>query len=336
MGVSFVAHAQEVGRNGLPADGNVLETTPTSGKKPLPFAGSELTYGPSASIYTFDQSAELHYNPTVGHRLGLLPEWHFNDLFFARGKLWLSQELTQSDSTTYKNEVELSDLWLDFGYAGWTEKVTGLKLSAEVRATLPTSKASQSINRIMTVGPMLSVSRKFNLLHGLTVGYSGRFTYRFNQYTTGQYSSVPIANMATGCNGPSDPACSGLTTNGVRSTNYDITHGLAVSFEPIEKLSFDALIWYQHAFLYPLAPVPAQYQGAQGLAQTGPDVRNLAIFYLSASYQITKIIGLTLGAFTFTGEPDVNGRYINPFFNRYTSLYLEAGLDVEAVVSRFL
>ena len=102
MGVSFVARA-DAGASATPAPAPAADAStvvaPAAEKKPLPFAGSAITYGPSASVYTFDQSAELHYNPTVGHRLGFLPEWHFNDLFFARGKLWLSQELTQSDAT---------------------------------------------------------------------------------------------------------------------------------------------------------------------------------------------------------------------------------------------
>jgi hypothetical protein len=301
-------------------------------KKPLPFHGSQITYGPSATAYTFDQSADLHYNPTVGHRLGLLPEWHFNDLFFARGKLWLSQELTQSDTTTYKNEVELSDVWLDFGTEGFTEKNTGLKLAGEVRVTLPTSKASQSIGRIMTVGPMLSLSKKFDVLHGLTFGYVGRFTYRFNQYTTAQYQSPYLA----ACGDPRGSTCADFYSTGLRSTNYDVTHGLVANFQPHEKVSLDLVLWLQHAWLYPLSPAGSQFQGAQGLTNTGTDVRNVAVFYLSGSYQITKVFSATLGCFTFTNEPNTDGTYLFPLFNRYTTLYLEAGVDVEALASSLL
>ncbi|MFT3842170.1 MAG: hypothetical protein QM723_34585 [Myxococcaceae bacterium] len=303
-------------------------------KKPLPFHGSAITYGPSATAYTFDQSADLKYNPTVGHRLGFLPEYHFaDDLFAVKAKFWLSQEFTQSDTTTYKNEVEPSDIWVDLATEGFKEKVTGLKLSGDVRFTLPTSKASQEVGRIMTIGPSLTLSRKFDVLHGLTVGYTGRFTYRFNKFTTGQHSSPWLVS----CGDTASSTCGDVfLTNGTRSTNYDVMHGLVVSFAPLEKLSFDGLFLYDHAFLYPLAATPGQFQGSQGLTGSGTDVRNLAVIYLSTTYQLTKVFGLTLGAFTFTTEPDVNGQYLFPIFNRYTVLYLEAGIDVEALASSLL
>jgi len=302
-------------------------------KKPLPFHGSQITYGPSATAYTFDQSADLKYNPTVGHRLGFLPEYHFaDDLFSVKAKFWLSQEFTQSDTTTYKHEVEPSDIWLELGTEGFKEKITGLKLSGDVRFTLPTSKASQSVGRIMTIGPSVTLSRKFELLHGLTLGYTGRFTYRFNKFTTGQYSSPTLAN----CGDSASSACADFFTTGTRSTNFDMMHGLVLSFQPLEKLSIDGLFLYDHAFLYPLATAPGQFSGSQGLGGTGTDVRNLAVIYLSTTYQLTKVFGLTLGAFTFTNEPDVSGQYLFPIFNRYTVLYLEAGIDVEALASSLL
>jgi hypothetical protein len=332
-----VANAAETSPSSTPPAPAASESATVSNaapeeKKPLPIHGTQITYGPSATAYTFDQGAELHYNPTVGHRLGILPEYHFNDLFFARAKFWLSQELTQSDTTTYKNEVELSDLWLDFGTEGFTESHTGIKLSGEVRVTLPTSKTSQSIGRIMTVGPLASVSKKFDVLKGLTFGYVGRFTYRFNQFTTGQYQTPYLAS----CGDPRGATCADFYSSGLRSVNYDVTHGLVASFMPHEKVSLDVVLWLQHAWLYPLAPAQSQFLGSQGLTNTGTNVRNTTVFYLSGSYQLTKVFGLTLGAFTFTGEPTTDGNYLNPFFNRYTTLYLEAGVDVEAVAASLL
>ncbi len=323
VGVSFVANAQSA-PIGVEGDSG-------QGQKGLPFRGSLLTYDHSATAYSFDQSAELHYNPTWAHRLGILPEWHFNDLFFARGKLWLGQELTQSDTTTYKNEIELSDLWLDFGTTGWLEKHSGIRVSGEVRFTLPTSKPSQALGRVMTIGPMAALSRKFNLLHGLTVAYSGRVTYRFNRFANGQFESPSIAD----CGDPTGTACLDFRSSGERSVEWDVMHGPAISFQPIENVSIDALFLWDHAFLYPLAPAPAQFAGSQGLAVAGTDVRNLGIFYLSASYQVTKLVGLTLGAYTLTAEPYLDGTYLNPIFNRYTTLYLEADFDVEAAAERF-
>ncbi len=49
-----------------------------------PWRGSAISYGQSVSALTFAPAGQPYYNPTWAQNLTLLPEWPFNDLFFAR------------------------------------------------------------------------------------------------------------------------------------------------------------------------------------------------------------------------------------------------------------
>ncbi len=64
-------------------------------------------------------------------------------------------------------------------------------------------------------------------------------------------------------------------------------------------------------------------------------MRNLVNFNLSASYQVTKPLGLTLSASTFGGQLGDNGQFVFPLFNRNTAISLDLAIDVEAALTSF-
>ena len=167
-----------------------------------PYRGTSVSYGATTTVYNYSPETIA-----VTHRLGLMPEWHFNDQVWVRSRFYLSQEFTDSDSTTFKHEVELSDLWLDAVWGGWREKITGIKIAGDLRTTFPTSKFSQSVSRIMTVGPGVNVSKTFKVLAGLTLVYSTRFTYRFNRFTTRQNLGGQIVDVEEAEIGRQADAC---------------------------------------------------------------------------------------------------------------------------------
>lgn len=314
---SFVAHAE------------VLETSTAVKTKPKPsFRGSALTYGHQATAYTFDRAAEPQYNPTWSHRLGIAPEWHFNDQLFVRGSLFLAQEFTASDSTNHKNEVELSDLAFAVGASGWTEPFTKIRISGDVRVALPTSKTSIAATRLLALGPGLTVSRVLPL--GITLAYGARYSYRFHRYTTGQNLGPSI----TDCGNPLAAECAEFTATGRRNAHSDLTHGPAIAFSPIEKLSVNAGFQLTHLWLYPLSATPAEL----GVIAPANDVpmRSYTNFDLSISWQLFRPIGITVGASTFSPQLNTYGTRYFPLFNRNTTLYLDLGFDVEAAVSGLL
>ena len=154
VAVTFVAHAQPIATGLSGSTGDVASTA-----NKAPWRGTSVNYSHNLGVMTLAPGAEPFYNPTWSQRLGLMPEWHFGDLITLRGRFFLSQEFTESDSTRYRNEVELSDVWLDTVWSGVTEKNSRIRLGADLRVTLPTSKVSQAQTRILTLGPGVNVSQ---------------------------------------------------------------------------------------------------------------------------------------------------------------------------------
>lgn len=293
-----------------------------------PFRGSSISYGHAATALTFAPGAAPYWNPTESHRLGLMPEWHFSDQFFLRSRFFISQELTISDDTTYRHEVELSDLWFDLAYAGYKEKVTGIRLAGDVRVTLPTSKGSRALTRLFTVAPSINASRTFNVLSGLTFVYSTRFTLRVNQQPTAQNAGPSISSCDI-------TNCADLFSTGRRNSFFDILHGPTVVFNPHEKLSISATFLMQRAWLPQLTPAPEVFASAEGLQIADVNTRDAMAFALGVSWQTFELVGFTLGAFTFSNQLGLDGQYQFPLFNRNTVVSLDATFDIEGVVSKF-
>lgn len=291
----------------------------------VPYRGTSASYGHSLSVY----------NPTpettaYTHRLGLMPEWHFNDAVFVRSRFYLTQEFTLSDSTNTRYEVELSDLWLDGVWGGWREKITGIRLGADLRATLPTSKTSLAASRLFTLGPGVNVSRTFKVLSGLTLVYSARFTWRFNRFSTRQNQGGRISNctansaLVQGGFGFID-ACTNTNT-GNTNVQADVIHGPTVIFNPHERLNIAGSLFMQRGWVPALA--------ATELVPAVPvQTRDFIGFSFGVTYQPWDIVGFTLGAFTFANQLDSEGKYIFPLFNRNTAASLDATFDLEAIVS---
>ncbi|MFO0597445.1 MAG: hypothetical protein U0228_19200 [Myxococcaceae bacterium] len=308
----------------MPTIGGNLEDK----KEKAPYHGSAVSYGHQLTAY----------NPTPevvawSQRIGLTPEFHFSKPVYVRGRLYLSQELTLSDTTTRPHEIELSDLWVDFVWTGWKEQFTGLRVAGDLRTTLPTSKGSQAASRWFTLGPSLNVSRNFEVLAGLSLVYSARFTWRFNQYAVRQNQGGLITN----CPGLGLPEACINTATGARNVQADMLHGPTVSFSPHERFNLSATFLMQHAWLSPLSSVPAQFANVPELQnpQNTVNTRDFVAFSFGATYTPWDVVSFTLGAFTFSNQLDTTGQYIFPLFNRNTVVSLDATFDIEAAVSSF-
>lgn len=328
VGVTFVARAQPVatGLSGADVTGSAAaEDRPA-------WRGTSVNYSHNLGVMTLAPAAEPFYNPTWSHRLGIFPEWHFGNVATLRGRFFLSQEFTDSDSTRFRNEVELSDVWIDAVWNGFTEKRSGVRLGADLRTTLPTSKASQAQSRLFTLGPSLTLSRRFDVLSGLTLIYSGRFTWRFNRFATRQNQGPTIS----ACGDVRALECIDFINTGIRNPQFDLLHGPIVSFAPHPKVDISTSLLMQRAWLPPLAAAPPDLASSTQLS--GPaDVgtRDLIIYTLSVSYQAFRAVGFSFGAWTFSQQLGEDGRYQFPLFNRNTTLYLDATFDLEGAVASF-
>lgn len=323
--VSSLAAAQAVPQIGK------TDEEGTSGKHP--WRGSTVSYGLGMTALTLAPGFEQSYNGTVAHRIGLMPEWHFSDAFHVRSRFFISQEMTLSDTTTTPHEFELSDLWLDGVWAGYKEKLTGLKVDANFRMTFPTSRVSQMQGRIMTVSPGMGVSRAFPVLSGLVFAYSGRFTYRFNSNQNFQNQGASIVRCGVTTPTPECPA--GLASTGLRAIQFDILHGPTVVFLPHPRVTFAVAMFMQYGYLPDKQALPEQTEISYEPAPVDPHWRNFWGSSISVSYQAFDTVGFTLGAFTFSNQLDTQSRYIFPFFNRNTVVSLDMSVDVESFFNNF-
>lgn len=344
LGVSFVAHGQ--------AGGNVAGTGAEGGTTKVPWRGSSMSYGHSLSAMTFAPNGDpfpstydaegrqiYQYNPTWAQNLVLLPEWHFNDLFFARARLFISQEFTYGDSTNSRHEVELSDTLIDIGTTGYKEKLSGIRVSGNVRLGLPTSRLSQARTQYLSIGPAAVVSRTFPVLSGLTLIYIGRVTGRLTTQTairTNQSMTVDATGGQTAaCRDPgtADYACTDTNT-GIRSPFLDLSHGPSVSFQPHETVSIDATMLWTRQWLYGMSSSGIGSRAEEEQLANDAKVRDSVWCVLSASWQFSQPVGVALTAFTVSPQLGASGTYNFPIFNRNTVLYLDLILNIEAITSR--
>ncbi|AKU92186.1 hypothetical protein AKJ08_2573 [Vulgatibacter incomptus] len=301
------------------------------GAEKNPWRGSRISYEHGSAAIGFKKDAELTWNPIYVHTLSLQPQWYFSNAFYARARFDLEQELTNSDYTNKKNELEWSDLSLELATTGWKEETSGVRVSGGVRVALPLSKLSHAQTLKLGISPGLSLSRSFDVLSGLTVSYAGRFNGRIYDQTTAQTDGHGIV----GCN---DGSCDYLRNSGYRNSPWDIGHGPMVSVSPIDELSLTASLSFVRQQLFKLGTadvtLPTGNTHLDG-ADKDPSARYVRVFLVDATYTPFDGFWVSGGTSTMAGQlaPDSSDR--SPFFNRFTMVYLGIGAEVDGLLSHF-
>lgn len=290
-----------------------------------PWRGSELSYEHGFSALSLSKSADPWYNPYYAHRWSIAPQWWVGDYLFFKAKLDMEQELTNSDDTTYKHEVLLSDLLLEVGTSGYTESVTGIKIGGNLRFAFPTSKQSQAATMRLAIAPSLNLSRKFNLLEGLVLGYGARFGIFFHKFTTAQANSPWLP-----CGEVDSIQCAQFVQTGVRNQHFSLSHGPVVGLEVLPGLTIEAAYAFLYGFLYPLSG-----QGDYLADDLDQSTRYAQSFSLGLSYAPVDFLGISLAAQSTWASLQPNGTYRTPFFNRNTQIGLGLSVSVDPLISKF-
>ncbi|MHB8874035.1 MAG: hypothetical protein ACYC8T_10150 [Myxococcaceae bacterium] len=298
-------------------------------KKEVPWRGSSFSYGHAFSAVSLSKEIDGFYNPYYVQSVSLFPEWHFTSFLFVRARFDIEQELTVADDTNTVNEVVISDLPVDVGTDSYQEELTGIKVTGTLRFGLPTSRLSRMQTRVFSIGPGVSLSRKFPVLSGLTLSYAGRYTQRFHRFTTPENEGASIS----GCNILRGDTCDSLMSNQKRNVMADVVQGPKLVLDALESLHVELALQMAHGFLYPLTPVEASLR----LSDQAPDstVRVSTTFALGATYDLTRELSLSL-SLNNTAQPQLgdDGHLRNPFFTRNNTVSLDAAIDVEALLSR--
>ncbi len=294
-------------------------------KSQNPWRDTSIDYGHAFTATSLSKNALPNYDPYYAHSLVITPVWHlWDDYLVAKARLAMEQELTNSNDTTYMNEVMLSDTQVDLGTPGITEAFTGIKIAGGVRFYLPTSKAAQATTMWLAVGPSLSLSRKIPLLEGITIGYAGRFNFAFYR------SQIMLYNAPWTACGDSydDPNCSQFVQIGVRNAWGQLVHGPKLSVGIIEGLTFDLAYSWIKSYLYAL-PSTEYTPGTQQ-----DFMRQLQVFEGSLGYDVTDFLNVNIGFSSLYGDLAPDGKWQMPF-NIFTQVSLGVSIAVDPIVTKF-
>lgn len=305
-----------------------------------PWRGSSFTYRNAVTALSFKKDADLTYNPYYEMSWSFHPQWWVGDIFNAALDFSLSRELTEADDTTYDDETLMSDLSLTLAASKFaTIPVLDIKMSANVVMIGPTSKASQARTLLFGIRPGLSLSRSFDVLAGINLGYSFGISKFFYESTTGQLNDAPISNCATSPGG-----CEEYQNTGVRNTSWGLSNSFSLGIAFIDQLSLDASFGIKHSFLYEQSvrasdEIVDPGTGATLTTSESPysnddDIRYAMVYGLGLSVIPTQALSIGLGAETANPQLKPDSTYEAPFFNRYTVVYLDLTLDIDGLVQQ--
>jgi hypothetical protein len=309
----------------------LIQSTDEKTTSNAPWRGSTIDWSHAVTADTLNKGNVLSPDPTYVQSLYLLPEWHFSDLFVARGRLALDLELTNADDTTNYHEIVVSDGLVDLATTGWTEPNSGIKIGGGLRFQLPFSKASRYQTLQLGVAPAVSLSRQFNVLDGLTVGVHGSYAHLFHSSAVPKIDSNPLP----ACADRTDATCALLAYGSLASVENSLSGGPSLSLAYGRFTLSGSLDWVR-GFTNTL--VAYQVPVAVGSASVGGQPafpRDITRFIASLTVQATDELAVGLNTFTFSPEfaPDAS-RY-SPFYNHYTLASIDFAVDVETLAHRF-
>ena len=313
------------------------EVAPAAKAKANPWKGTFVGYEHVFSAVSLDKASGQTWNPYYAHSFTLQPVWRFHDYVGLRLRLDVEQELTDADETVRRYEWMWSDLNVEVNAGkGYTEKVTGININGNLRLGLPVSKISRARTMFLALSPSLTISRKFSVLKGLTIAYSGRFTYQFHQSTTAQYDGTSLS-----CGDPDSAECERFTNTGIRNAQTVLVHGPSIRLDILDNLSFSVSYSLRRSGLYELDDYEV-YDSASGIhlgtlssGENDIDARYGQAFSAELAWAPIDMVGLALGFITVYSDLRQNGSYQTPLFNQFTNIYLNLSLDIDSVVQAF-
>jgi hypothetical protein len=300
-------------------------------------AGSSLFFQTGATLGTFVKSYQPDYNPTVESFLSFAPRYTINKDWQLRGRLAVSYEFTNSDSSRYRNEPLLGDASVNLFYRG-VPAVGGkqkFKFQPFVGLAFPTSKASRARTMVTSasVGVQASTQIEHFLKGEMLIASTLTLAHPFYRQTTGvtDASGVPQGSYS----GDS-------VTNTATFTGNDRQLG---GFSPANTFTWNVLVapewgkWspglfflMSHQFMYEGKDV--QYAGKTVPRSDAPGVRQTFYTSLWLDYHLNDWLTPELG-YQYSGNIiSDGGNYRNPVFSQYSDgvIYLGANVQIDEFI----
>jgi hypothetical protein len=308
----------------------------SGGPKPSarPFADSSLYVTNSITTGTIFRGQQLYSNPTVEGSVWILPRYAISEAFQLRGRVIVSYEYTNSDTTTYQNEPQLSDTTLYLFYRKIPKLPGEITPNLGLHVSLPTSKVSRSRTMLFSPGVTLQLGRTFEKMLGGT-GHllaTGVYSHPFYQSTNPEVVDPrpPGAFQCVGGNG-----CQDLLSG---TMNASDTLSYALLFE-MKWGRWNPALYYLGASQWVYSPGNA-VNPIDGTPIGRPDgfvptsVRQT--HYLSAwlDYDFNTWLTGEVGYWNSVSALGADGQQSNLVFSRYqdTRIYLGASIQLDNLV----
>ena len=294
---------------------------------PSRWRGSEITFRNTASLLSVKKDAELSYNPYYAMWLGAGLRGWFSKTVYGGVDLGVTRELTDADDTTMSGEYLLDDIEISVGAARfYTIPKADISLTAAATLITPTSKLADSQSLIVGVRPMLKLGRKFDLLRGLSLGYTATATKFFNSYTTAQRD----APLIPGCSS-ADGFCDSFVHMGDRNPQWRIGNQIAATIDFTDWLGASISGAVVVDFLYQQETTAPEVSFEP---TPGTNLRH-SVAYGAEVYGLPlKWLSIALGIVTANPQLAPDSTYEKPFLNRYSTVYLDLRLDIGELSSK--
>ena len=295
--------------------------------KPPVYRGSQITYSNTVTALSLDRSADPTYNPAYTMSALFRPRLWIRDLFYVQAKLEVARELTQADDTTFADETVVSDLHL--ATATTFFEGAGFSLGASLDLGFPTSKASRARTMVLGFTPGVSAEWEAKLLAGLSLGVGATVTKYFDRYSTSQRDAplIPGCRAGDGANG-----CSELLSTGDRNVNVRLIESFSASLDVLEWLGFELTADLYQDVLY---PQDASDPRVSLEPQEPTDTRYTLGWGVELYFEPWKALTVAIGASALNPARAPDTSLYAPFFNRYTSFYLDLRFDMAGMVETF-
>lgn len=272
-----------------------------------PLGASSVVYRNQVSVVSLDRSTDLTYDPLYLMSLSLRPQVDVGAGVYVRGELSVARELTESNWTTRADETYLGDTTLAAGGTLWTVPVAEVALSGELGVRLATSKASRAQTLQASIDPSLRVSRRFDVLSGLTLGYGFGFGANFHGSTTAERAEPTVF------------AAPETANTGRRNAKWRLSHTGSVSLGLLDSVSVSFAAGLHSHRLYDAMDLTE----SEGLLPDDRESREYLSASAGLSYAPTAALGIGIGAATFHDQLASDGSQRQPLFNRFTNLYFD-------------
>jgi len=306
------------------------DVVPTEEEELLPYRGTSIVYENAFTALSMDPSAEPDYNPSYVMSWSFNPRYYLYDRLSARLGFSVEQEITNSDSTQDLYEPVVSDITLGFIYSPfYTIPVADIRLGGGITFGFPASKVSQARTLYLSLAPSLTLSRNFDLLGGVELSYSFKYTKNFNKYT-GAVAEDTVFPCPSNLEDRTE--CFNL---GSRNPSMSFTNTFSAQIYWFDKFYTTVQVGVINTLLYPVAPAEVETLGGTVTVAESPDNtdhRGSMSYGIEIGYDAFDYLSFALGVSTMNAQLRDDGDYRAPFFNRYSNIYFDVALLVDGLV----